>query len=146
MPWPLRAVRKSRANVAKVNQHVTVDRRPSSHHCPIIQAIEQGADEFKLPWHPPAGSVTRHQHSVEQSLSRHQRGVALDRRHRSRLRDAGVWGTYKRLSEAGCQVRKGEKVSMIDFYEELDLARGAAGPDDADATKKFWMARRMSGA
>ncbi len=25
----------------------------------IIAAIEQGAGEFKLPWHRPAGSITR---------------------------------------------------------------------------------------
>lgn len=33
-----------------VHQHIT-DR--------IIAAIEQGAGEFKLPWHRPAGSIAR---------------------------------------------------------------------------------------
>ena len=32
---------------------------------------------------------------------------------------SGTWGTYKQWSEAGAQVRKGEKAAFVVFYKEL---------------------------
>ncbi len=37
-----------------------------------------------------------------------------------------VWGTYKQFQEAGCQVRKGEKSSLVVFYKEIEFERDAA--------------------
>ena len=51
-----------------------------------------------------------------------------------------VWGTYKQMSEAGCQVRKGEKASLIVFYKQIeferDVADGARMPAPAKAGNK----------
>ena len=44
---------------------------------------------------------------------------------------SGIWGTYRQWSEAGAQVRKGEKSSYVVFYKELEFARAedAADPE-----------------
>ena len=40
---------------------------------------------------------------------------------------ANIWGTYKQWQEHDCQVRKGEKSSLVVFYKEYD-----ADPDPND--------------
>src|SRR5436190_23230722 len=40
-----------------------------------------------------------------------------------------VWGTYKQWSDAGCQVRRGEKSSLVVFYREYETER-SDDPDD----------------
>jgi len=44
--WSLKVARQSHASKAKGRHHVTEDRRSSSHHQRIIEAIEKGAGEF----------------------------------------------------------------------------------------------------
>ena len=41
---------------------------------------------------------------------------------------SGIWGTYKQWSEAGAQVRKGEKSAYVVFYKEITVA----ADDDGD--------------
>jgi len=44
-----------------------------------------------------------------------------------------VWGTYKQWTDAGCQVRRGEKASLVIFYREFE---SQAEPDDKDDNGK----------
>ena len=44
--------------------------------------------------------------------------------------NSGTWGTYKQWSEAGAQVRKGEKAAYIVFYKEITVASEAADSDE----------------
>lgn len=53
-----------------------------------------------------------------------------------------VWGTYKQFQEAGCQVRKGEKASLVVFYKEIEFEKDAAGLKEGDEpTSSAWLAR-----
>ena len=71
----------------------------------IIQAIEQGAGEFKLPWHRPAGSITRPTNIQSKKAYRGINVVTLWVEAQLKGYATPVWGTYKQMSEAGCQVR-----------------------------------------
>jgi antirestriction protein ArdC len=111
----------------------------------IIAAIEQGAGEFKLPWHRPAGSIARPTNIQSKKAYRGINVVTLWIEAQLKGYAVPVWGTYKQFAEAGCQVRKGEKASLIVFYKEIEFQRDAADRgDDDDATGSAWMARGYS--
>ena len=88
----------------------------------IIQAIEQGAGEFKLPWHRPAGSITRPTNIQSKKAYRGINVVTLWVEAQLKGYATPVWGTYKQMSEAGCQVRKGEKaVERLPTWARADF-------------------------
>ena len=100
----------------------------------IIAAIEQGAGEFKLPWHRPAGSITRPVNIQSGNGYRGINVVTLWVEAQMRGYAVPVWGTYKQYQEAGCQVRKGEKAALVVFYKELQFDREPAKPSDEAGT------------
>ncbi|MGA9599714.1 MAG: ArdC-like ssDNA-binding domain-containing protein, partial [Methylocystis sp.] len=51
---------------------------------------------------------------------------------------SGTWGTYRQWSEAGAQVRKGEKAAYIVFYKEITVA---SEPTDSDESSTRLFAR-----
>ena len=108
----------------------------------IIEAIEKGVGTFKLPWHRPAGSITRPTNIQSKKAYRGINVVTLWVEAQLRGFGAPVWGTYKQFQEAGCQVRKGEKASMIVFYKEIEFERDVAdGNADDERTTSAWLAR-----
>lgn len=108
----------------------------------IIEAIERGAGEFKLPWYRPAGSITRPTNIESKKTYRGINVVTLWVEAQLKGYATPVWGTYKQFQEAGCQVRKGEKASLVVFYKEIEFERDApeAASDD-ERTASAWMAR-----
>jgi antirestriction protein ArdC len=50
---------------------------------------------------------------------------------------SGVWGTYRQWSEAGAQVRKGEKAAFVVFYKELEFAAETETGDAHTTTRLF---------
>lgn len=51
---------------------------------------------------------------------------------------APIWGTYRQWAEFGCQVRKGEKSSLVVFYKEYETD---PDPDNCDDDGKRRVAR-----
>jgi antirestriction protein ArdC len=110
-----------------IHQHITSQ---------IVAAIQAGAGEFRLPWHRSAGNIMR---PVNVASKKPYRGVnvlslwaaADDKGYQS-----GAWGTYRQWSEAGAQVRKGEKASYVVFYKEITVTAGEENEDDT-ATRLF---------
>ena len=108
----------------------------------IIEAIEKGAGEFKLPWHRPAGSLTRPTNIHSKKAYRGINVVTLWVEAQLKGYEVPIWGTYKQVQEAGYQVRKGERSSLIVFYKEIEFERDAAQVKDGeDATGSAWLAR-----
>ena len=108
----------------------------------IIAAIAQGAGAFKLPWHRPAGSIARPTNIESKKAYRGINVVTLWVEAQMKGYAVPVWGTYKQFSAAGCQVRKGEKASLIVFYKEVTFERDTAEvAGDEDRTGSAWMAR-----
>lgn len=84
----------------------------------IVEAIEAGAGDFKMPWHvsadlrAPLNAHTKRAYRgvnvLTLWLTSHIQGFA-----------SSEWATFKQWQERGCQVRKGEKGTPIVFYKQL---------------------------
>ena len=85
-----------------IHQHIT-DK--------IVSAIERGAGDFRLPWHRAAGNIMRPVNIASKKAYRGVNIVALWAYAEEFGYSSGTWGTYKQWSEAGAQVRKGEKAA-----------------------------------
>ncbi|MEZ5857133.1 MAG: zincin-like metallopeptidase domain-containing protein [Hyphomicrobiaceae bacterium] len=93
----------------------------------IIAAIETNPLEPQMPWHRasaplvlPVNIATGHAYQginiVTLWCAAQQAGY-----------HANTWGTYKQWQEKDCQVRKGEKASLVVFYRQYDTE---PNPDD----------------
>ena len=101
--------------------------------------------EFKLPWHRPAGSLTRPSNIQSKKAYRGINVVTLWVEAQLKGYEVPIWGTYKQFQEAGCQVRRGERASMIVFYKEISFERDAGEVKDGeDANGSAWLARGYS--
>jgi antirestriction protein ArdC len=103
----------------------------------IVNAIERGAGEFKLPWHRAAGSTMRPVNVASKKAYRGVNVVALWAYAEEFGYSAGTWGSYKQWSQAGAQVRKGEKAAFVVFYKELEIAADPETGDAGTATRLF---------
>ncbi len=94
----------------------------------LIAAIEADPGNPSLPWrrmggglHLPLNILTgRHYNGInilQLWVAAEQRGYAVP-----------VWGTYRQWAERGCQVRKGERSSLVVFYKEYETN---PDPDDS---------------
>ncbi|MFL0694480.1 MAG: ArdC-like ssDNA-binding domain-containing protein [Agrobacterium tumefaciens] len=57
---------------------------------------------------------------------------------------SNVWGTYRQWQEAGCQVRRGEKSSLVVFYKVFDVEQvndqtGEAEPAERKVLRASWV-------
>ncbi|MBU1210902.1 MAG: DUF1738 domain-containing protein [Alphaproteobacteria bacterium] len=104
----------------------------------LIAAIESDPGKFELPWrkasgglHLPVNALTRNGYNGINVVSL---WVAAEVKSYA----SPVWATYKQWTELGCQVRSGEKSSLVIFYKEFDTD---PNPDDADDDGKRRVAR-----
>jgi antirestriction protein ArdC len=111
-----------------IHQHIT-DK--------IVSAIERGAGDFRLPWHRSAGNIMRPVNIASKKAYRGVNVVALWAYAEEFGYSSGTWGTYKQWSEAGVQVRKGEKAAYVVFYKELEFAADPESGDVETATRLF---------
>jgi len=94
---------------------------------------------FKLPWigggtlKRPVNATTRNPYNGVNILSLWLASLTCG--HPSNL-----WGTYRQWAALGCQVRKGERSSLIVFYKKLAYANPEAGDGDDDTVERL-MAR-----
>jgi antirestriction protein ArdC len=110
-----------------IHQHIT-DR--------IIAAIERGAGEFRLPWHRSAGNIMRPVNIASKKAYRGVNVLALWATAEEKAYTSGVWGTYRQWSEAGAQIRKGEKSAYVVFYKEITVAADG-GNSEETGTRLF---------
>jgi antirestriction protein ArdC len=107
-----------------IHQHIT-DK--------IVSAIERGAGEFRLPWHRSAGNVMRPVNIASKKAYRGVNVLALWATAEEKAYTSGVWGTYRQWSEAGAQVRNGEKSVYVVFYKEITVAAGDGNTEETNA-------------
>jgi len=105
----------------------------------VVTAIEAGAPTFEMPWHHPVARLR----PVNIASGKPYRGVnivALWVAQLSRGFRTSLWGTYKQWQAHGVQVRKGEKASLVVFYQEMarEVENAATGEI---ALRKFAVAR-----
>ena len=82
----------------------------------IIEAIERGAGEWRMPWHKltsasaPVNAVSRKPYRGVNVLSLW--ATAIERGYQS-----PIWATYAQWQQLGAQVRKGEESAFIVFWK-----------------------------
>lgn len=85
----------------------------------IVQAIEAGAPDYRMPWHTsglacePVNAVTKRPY---QGIN----VVSLWATAQAKGYESGVWATYNQWQELGAQVRKGEKSTLVVVWKEVD--------------------------
>ena len=107
----------------------------------IIEAIEAGADNYKMPWHVNgADSVL----PVNASTHRPYRGVnvmMLWAVAAKKSYETNLWATYQQWRELGAQVRKGEKSTSVVFWRFFDEEDESEAPEGERRSHKSVMAR-----
>ena len=99
----------------------------------IVSAIENGAGDWRMPWHHDGNSTARPKNVVS---DKGYRGINILALWVAAYRSgylSGVWGTYRQWSQLGCQVRRGEKATTVVFWKEMHKGdHGDTEPDGAD--------------
>lgn len=101
----------------------------------IIAAIEANPGRPSLPWQMTGGNPM----PVNTLSGKHYNGInilSLWVAAQARGFAFPVWGTYLQWQEKGCQVRKGEKSSLVVFYKEFET-----DPEDEDDNGRRRVAR-----
>lgn len=104
----------------------------------IVTAIENGAPDFKMPWHRSRGSLMR---PVNVSTGNAYQGVnvlSLWVAAEVHGYSTPIWGTYRQWQAKGAQVRKGEKASLVVFYKELEFERENAETGQSEEGKTLF--------
>lgn len=98
----------------------------------IIAAIEAGVGSWQMPWHRAGEGLSCPKNIDTGNAYRGINVVALWASAQMRGYSTGIWGTYRQWANRQCQVRRGEKASLIVFYKELDITRETSDPADTD--------------
>lgn len=88
----------------------------------IVAAIET-AGEFRLPWIRSGGSMKRPVNIASAKPYNGVNIVSLWVAAQAQDYPSHLWGTYRQWQERGCQVRRGEKSSVVVFYKKLEFER-----------------------
>ena len=87
----------------------------------IINCIEAGAGDWQMPWHKSGSGLNRPTNIDTNNDYRGINVVSLWACAHVRGFGTGTWGTYRQWQNKGCQVRKGEKSSLVIFYKEFKV-------------------------
>jgi antirestriction protein ArdC len=98
----------------------------------IVQAIEAGAGEFQMPWHRPGASFAIPKNALTDKPYRGSNILSLWIDADEKRFERQIWATFKQYQELGCQVRKGEKGSLIVKYGEWTPKDARSDPDESD--------------
>jgi antirestriction protein ArdC len=127
----------SKSSSSKFDVHQEVTNR-------IVDALEH-AGEFLLPWIAnTAASFARPVNVASRKPYNGVNIVSLWVAAQASQYPSNVWGTYRQWQEAGCQVRKGEKSSLVVFYKTFDAEQindqtGEAEPAERKVLRASWV-------
>lgn len=108
----------------------------------IADAIEAGAGDFRMPWHRLGEATAQPINAVSRRPYRGINTLLLWAAAETGGYSSGRWGTFQQWSEAGAQVRKGQKATAILFWKTIrPEATGAEGAEDDGSAKPRFVAR-----
>src|ERR1700681_2129452 len=94
----------------------------------IINAIEQGVGNWKMPWHTSGRFAFSPINVASKKPYRGINTVCLWASAQAKGYELGEWGTYQQWQDRGAQVRKGEKATLVVFWKlEHDSAASSDG-------------------
>jgi antirestriction protein ArdC len=92
----------------------------------IISMLERGVAPWQKPWNPAEASVAMPRNPITDRNYRGGNAIHLMATALQRGYNDPRWMTYKQAAEHGCQVRRGEKGTQIEFWEVKPAPRGEA--------------------
>jgi antirestriction protein ArdC len=95
----------------------------------IVAAIEAGAGDFQMPWHRPGASFAIPKNALTDKPYRGSNILSLWIDADEKSFEQQIWATFRQWKELGCQVRGGEKGSLIIKYGDW---RPKSEPDNAE--------------
>lgn len=90
----------------------------------IISMLERGVAPWQKPWNPAEASVAMPRNPITDRNYRGGNAIHLMATALQRGYNDPRWMTYKQAAEHGCQVRRGEKGTQIEFWEVKPAPRG----------------------
>jgi antirestriction protein ArdC len=93
----------------------------------IINAIEAGVSNWRMPWHTSGKFAFSPINVTSKKPYRGINTVCLWAAAQAKGYERGEWGTYQQWQERGAQVRKGEKATLVVFWK---FANSSAETDD----------------
>ncbi len=102
----------------------------------IIAAIEDGAGEFCLPWN--RGGASGRPRNI--ASGKHYNGVNVLALWVAALHQGyaqPIWGTYRQWQEKGCQVRRGEKSSLVVFYKTFTVETDREEASESETSERL---------
>lgn len=114
------------------HQHRTTERRDihAEITAQLIAAIEADPGRPSLPWRRSAAPLFMPANALTKKLYNGINIVSLWVAAECKGYSDPVWATYRQWSEMDCQVRKGEKSSLVVFYKEYDTDPDPEQEDD----------------
>jgi len=110
----------------------------------IIEQIEAGAGEYRMPWHHDGSAVSRPRNAVAPAFYRGINVLSLwAAAHRAGY-TSGLWATYRQWQLVQAQVREREKGTLVVFWKQLDhpiQAYTEDAPEDDEQPKHRFVAR-----
>ena len=95
----------------------------------IINAIEQGVGNWRMPWHTNGRYAFSPINVISKKPYRGINTVCLWAAAQAKGYERGEWGTYQQWQDRGAQVRKGEKATLVVFWK---FAHDSAETDSGD--------------
>lgn len=83
----------------------------------IIDAIENGVDNWRMPWHTSGRFAFSPINVTSKKPYRGINTLCLWSAAQAKGYDSAEWGTYQQWHEKGAQVRKGEKATTVVFWK-----------------------------
>ena len=105
----------------------------------IIQAIEAGAGDYRMPWNTRGSSASLPQNPVGKYEYHGINVLSLWASQQLRAFTTGRWASYRQWMSIGAQVRKGETGSPTVFYQPI------MGDDDPESSVDSISAQGRSG-
>ncbi len=103
----------------------------------IVSAMET-AGEFQLPWiRNKGGSFARPANIASGNPYNGVNVISLWVSAMACEFPSNIWGTYKQWQEKGCQVRKGEKSSLVVFYKTFEVEQENADTGETEAGERM---------
>src|ERR1700739_3502599 len=97
----------------------------------IINAIEQGVGNWRMPWHTSGRFASSPINATSRKAYRGINTVCLWAAAEAKGYDSGEWATYAQWQERGAQGRTGEKSTTVVFWK---LSNGTAENQDGEDT------------
>jgi antirestriction protein ArdC len=99
----------------------------------IINAIEQGASTWRMPWHTSGRFAFSPINVTSKKPYRGINTVCLWAAAQAKGYELGEWATYQQWQERKAQVRKGEKATTVVFWKFANSVSESQDDGEADA-------------